>query len=120
MTSAEEGTAVLIVGGGLAGLTSALLLARQGVRPILAERQPETSLLPQARAFNPRSMEIYRGLGLEPLIRRHTSRLAEHPEMIGAATLAGAERFRIDLLAEVRPPQDVSPTDWCMIDQDEL
>ncbi|RDI55745.1 FAD-dependent oxidoreductase [Nocardia mexicana] len=113
-------TRVLIVGGGITGLTTALLLARAGVRPVLVERHPSTALQPQARAFNPRTMEIYRSLGLEQQIRERTSILAELPEMIGVDTLAGEERFRVDVLAQVRPPAALSPTDWAMIDQDEL
>lgn len=115
----DSTTAVLIVGGGITGLSAALFLARQGVRSILIERHPSTAIMPQARAFNPRSMEIYRGLGLEEQIRERQSILADMPEMIGADTLAGAQRFRVDMLAQVRPG-DISPTDWAMIDQDEL
>ena len=111
--------AVLVVGGGITGLSTALFLARQGVRPILVERHPSTAIMPQARAFNPRSMEIFRAFGLEREIRGRQSILAELPEMIGAETLAGRERFRVDMLAEVRPGA-ISPTDWAMIDQDEL
>ncbi|GAB2729028.1 FAD-dependent oxidoreductase [Nocardia thraciensis] len=113
-------TRVLIVGGGITGLTTALLLARAGIRPVLVERHPATALHPQARAFNPRTMEIYRSLGLERQIRDRTSILADLPEMIGVDTLAGAEHFRVDVLAQVRPPAALSPTDWAMIDQDEL
>lgn len=113
-------TKVLIVGGGITGLSTALFLARAGIRPTLVERHSSTALQPQARAFNPRSMEIYRALGLEPAIRDRTSILADFPEMIGADTLAGQERFRVDILSQVRPPATLSPTDWTMIDQDEL
>lgn len=116
----DQKTSVLIVGGGVTGLTAALLLARRGVRPILVERHPSTALAPQARAFNPRSMEIYRSVGLREEIHDHTSMLAYLPEMIGAETLAGPERFRFDLLANARPPASMSPADWAMIDQDEL
>ncbi len=116
----DDTTAVLIVGGGITGLSTALFLARQGVRPTLVERHPSTAIMPQARAFNPRSMEIYRAIGLQEEIRDSTSLLADLPEMIGADTLAGAERFRMDVLAHVRPPETMSPTDWVMIDQDEL
>nr|WP_218671189.1 FAD-dependent oxidoreductase [Microbispora sp. GKU 823] len=116
----DRRTAVLIVGGGITGLSAALFLTRLGVRPILVERHPSTAITPQARAFNPRSMEIYRALGLEEEIRGRQSILAGLPEMIGADTLAGRERFRVDLLAHVRPPATVSPTDWAMIDQDDL
>jgi len=119
-SAAVQQTDVLVVGGGITGLSAALFLTRLGVRPILVERHPSTAILPQARAFNPRSMEIYRALGLEEEIRRRQSILVDFPEMIGAETLVGAERFRIDLLSQVRPPERLSPTDWAMIDQDDL
>ncbi|WP_405163602.1 FAD-dependent oxidoreductase [Nocardia sp. NBC_01499] len=118
--SADTQTKVLIVGGGITGLSTALFLARAGIRPTLVERHASTALQPQARAFNPRSMEIYRALGLERAIRDRTSILADFPEMIGADTLTGQERFRVDILSQVRPPATLSPTDWTMIDQDEL
>jgi putative polyketide hydroxylase len=118
--SRGDRTAVLIVGGGITGLSTALFLTRHGCRPILVERHPSTAIMPQARAFNPRSMEIYRALGLAEEIRERQSMLVGFPEMIGADTLAGEERFRIDLLAQVRPPATLSPTDWGLIDQDEL
>ncbi|MEV7807685.1 FAD-dependent monooxygenase [Microbispora sp. NPDC088329] len=116
----DRRTAVLIVGGGITGLSTALFLTRLGICPLLVERHPSTAITPQARAFNPRSMEIYRAAGLEEEIRGRQSILAGLPEMIGADTLAGRERFRVDLLARVRPPAAVSPADWALIDQDEL
>jgi putative polyketide hydroxylase len=121
MTGTNEYTAdVLIVGGGVTGLSAALFLARLGVRVMLVERHPTTAITPQARAFNPRSMEIYRAFGLEGEILGRRSLLADLPEMIGADTLAGRERFRVDLLAHVRPPATISPTGWGLVDQDEL
>ncbi|GAA3608698.1 FAD-dependent oxidoreductase [Nonomuraea rosea] len=119
-TPHEHTTTVLIVGGGVTGLSAALFLARLGLRPTLVERHPSTAIMPQARAFNPRTMEIYRALGLEGEIRARSSLLAVRPEMIGADTLTGPERFRIDMLAQVRPSASLSPTDWGLIDQDEL
>jgi putative polyketide hydroxylase len=82
----HQQTSVLIVGGGITGLSTALFLARQGVRPMLVERHPSTAITPQARAFNPRSMEIYRAFGLEEEIREHQSLLVDLPEMIGSAS----------------------------------
>jgi putative polyketide hydroxylase len=40
--------------------------------------------------------------------------------MIGAETLVGPERFRADVLAQVRPPAGTSPVDWALVDQDDL
>ncbi|MFE0024825.1 FAD-dependent monooxygenase [Amycolatopsis sp. NPDC059021] len=118
--SEPQQTAVLVAGGGTTGLSTALFLARQGIRPILVERHPSTAIMPQARAFNPRTMEIYRALGLEEDIRARTSILAGLPGMIGADTLAGEERFRVEVLDQLRPPPDLSPADWGLVDQDDL
>ena len=41
---------VLIAGGGSVGLTAAVLLARHGVRSLVAERHLGTSILPRALA----------------------------------------------------------------------
>jgi putative polyketide hydroxylase len=57
-------TPVLIVGGGLAGLSAAMFLARQGIRPLLAERHPSTSIHPRARGQNPVVMEALRSAGV--------------------------------------------------------
>jgi len=56
---------VLIVGSGLAGLTSAVNLAWRGVSPLLVERHADTSRNPRARSVNIRSMELLRIAGLE-------------------------------------------------------
>jgi putative polyketide hydroxylase len=56
---------VLVVGGGLAGLSTALLLAWRGIKPLLVERHASTSLHPRARTVNFRSMELLRVTGIE-------------------------------------------------------
>src|SRR6516162_7888717 len=60
---------VLIAGGGSVGLTASVLLARHGVRSLVAERHPGTSILPRAFGTNVRTMEIFRVLGLEEAIQ---------------------------------------------------
>ena len=65
----ESSTSVLIVGGSLNGLTMAMLLARRGVPCLLVERHPRTSIQYKFRGISPRSMEIYRGAGIEADIR---------------------------------------------------
>lgn len=62
-------TSVLIVGGSLNGLTTALLLAQRHVPCIVVERHARTSVQYKFRGIAPRSMEIYRSLGVEDEIR---------------------------------------------------
>ncbi|EFA77620.1 hypothetical protein PPL_12227 [Heterostelium album PN500] len=58
-------TSVLIVGGGIVGLTSALLLQRQGIDCILVEKHQSTNVHPRSRGFNARTMEIWHELGVD-------------------------------------------------------
>ena len=51
---------VVIVGAGLAGLSTAVFLALNGVRALLIERNASTSILPKARGQNPITMEAMR------------------------------------------------------------
>src|SRR6476660_8194392 len=78
---------VLIVGGGVAGLTASLFLARQGVRATLVERHPGTSIYTRARGVNGRTMELMRELGLEQAIRSRGERLAPSMGIYSGATL---------------------------------
>jgi putative polyketide hydroxylase len=59
-----EEVPALVVGGGPAGLTAAVALARQGVGVRLVERRHEQSLLPRATVVSTRSMELLRSWGL--------------------------------------------------------
>lgn len=61
----DEHTSVLIVGGGLVGLTAGLFLQHHGVPFILIEQQAAPSILPRSRGIHVRSMELFRQLGLE-------------------------------------------------------
>jgi putative polyketide hydroxylase len=56
---------VLIVGGGPAGLVTAITLARYGVESLLVERRERLSDQPRATAISVRSMELLRSWGLE-------------------------------------------------------
>ncbi len=85
-----EKTQVLIVGGGIAGLTASLLFARYGIRSLLIERHTGTSIHPRARGVNARSMEIYRNLGLEEKIREVGKELQPAVGFLKGATLREA------------------------------
>jgi len=90
-------TSVLIVGGSLNGLTAALLLAHRKVPCVVVERHPQTTLQYKFRGISPRSMEIYRGLGIENDIRAHdliddtSAYVARMPNL--AASEVGCTRF---------------------------
>src|SRR5262245_34521497 len=56
---------VLIVGAGGAGLSLSLLLQQQGIASLLVERRPDVSWFPRARNLTFRTLEVFRGLGLE-------------------------------------------------------
>jgi 2-polyprenyl-6-methoxyphenol hydroxylase-like FAD-dependent oxidoreductase len=58
-------TPVLVVGGGPAGLTTAIMLARHGVECLLVERRPQPSSHPRATVISTRTMEHLRSWGLE-------------------------------------------------------
>ncbi|KAL3492724.1 hypothetical protein BJX62DRAFT_235881 [Aspergillus germanicus] len=59
-------TTALIIGGGPSGLTSALLLASHGIKCTIVERHiVRTTSSLKAHAINPRSLEIFRQLGLD-------------------------------------------------------
>lgn len=62
-------TEVLVAGAGPTGLTLALDLAQRGIKAILVERHDKPLYLPKMERTNPRSMEIYRRLGLADRIR---------------------------------------------------
>jgi putative polyketide hydroxylase len=117
-------TEVIVVGGGLAGLTAAVFLAIHGTRVTVVEQRDGTLVHPRARTINPRTAEIFRQAGLEEEIRGASSYVRELPSVLRlrADTLAGPEQHRV----EERPPADsaggrqVSPSRWAMIDQDRL
>ncbi len=72
--TADETVPVLIVGGGGAGLTASMLLARQGVEHLLVSARRGTSDLPKAHVLNQRAMEVLEDAGVADAIAR-----AQHP-----------------------------------------
>nr|WP_145164378.1 FAD-dependent monooxygenase [Paenibacillus terrae] len=60
---------VLIVGGGLVGLSTALFLSHHDITSRVIERHRGTSIHPKARGINTRSMELFRPFQIEEQIR---------------------------------------------------
>ena len=60
---------VLIIGGGIVGLSASLFLSQHSVSSLLIERHSGTSIHPRARSVNARTMELYRSLGIDDVVR---------------------------------------------------
>ena len=72
-TGIDEEVPVLIVGGGGAGLTASMLLARQGVGHLLVSARPQTSDLPKAHVLNQRAMEVLDDVGVAGAIAERST-----------------------------------------------
>ncbi|WP_274918686.1 aklavinone 12-hydroxylase RdmE [Streptomyces sp. WZ-12] len=108
---------VLVVGAGLAGLSSAMFLAQRGVDVLLVERRSGTSPFPRAVGQNQRTMELLGFGGVADAVR------ACGPAATGfrvriAASLRGPafkEAVHDDVVADAGA---LSPAVWGMAGQD--
>ncbi|SEE08252.1 tetracenomycin A2 monooxygenase-dioxygenase [Rhizobiales bacterium GAS188] len=108
---------VLIVGGSLNGLSTALFLAHQGVRCIVVERHASTTVQYKFRGISPRSMEIYRSVGIEPDIRARDTGDQVH----GIARAKNLSDPNVQWTGLGWPDTtDLSPTPPATCDQDRL
>ncbi|MGG0181343.1 FAD-dependent monooxygenase [Bacillus tropicus] len=93
---------VLIVGGGLSGLASALFLAKHNIAYLLIERHPSTAIHPKAGGLTLRTMELFRELGLEQRIKLAGKALENCRGRIAVHTIAEANK---EELAQMRATQ---------------
>lgn len=111
---------VLIVGGSLVGLSTALFLRLHGVSCLAVERHTSTAIHPRAGHFQLRTVEILRWAGLEQAVRRKGEQ-QYHPNggINNVESLAGREiaSYFPNLNAGV---DEYSPTVRLFIDQDAL
>ncbi len=116
----SEDPDVLIVGGSLVGLSTALFLRLHGVSCLGVERHTSTAIHPRAGHFQLRTVEILRSAGLEEAVRRRGEEQYDPNGGINnVESLAGREiaSYFPNLNAGV---EEFSPTVRLFINQDAL
>lgn len=122
----SESTSVLIVGGGVAGLSAALFLAWRGVSCVLVDKHAGSSPHPRAIGFTPRTLELLRAVGLEGVAQNPDGN--DRPRRVRVESLAGRWLEEIDWSPRNHqspppapsPPARHSPCAGAAIAQDRL
>jgi 2-polyprenyl-6-methoxyphenol hydroxylase-like FAD-dependent oxidoreductase len=88
----DDDVPVLISGGSLVGLSTALFLGSHGVPSLVVERHRGTAIHPRAALVNQRSIELYRSVGLEPAILEASElEFEQNGAIVSVESLAGKE-----------------------------
>src|SRR4029450_1783423 len=88
----DEEVPVLIVGGSLVGLTTAMLLGHHGVESLSVERHAGTAIHPRAGHFQLGTTELLRQIGLEQRVREKAlETYSPTGGIIAVESLAGRE-----------------------------
>lgn len=117
---ADERTEVLVVGGSLIGLTTALFLAHHGVPAVLVERRPDMWVHPRAWGYNPRTLEMLAEVGLLDQIDAAGPDTATYRDVLEVDNLAGKElgRYEPDHLKVSHVAfSDISPAPYSLCAQ---
>src|SRR5262245_39112586 len=108
---------VLIVGGSLVGMSTAMLLGHHGIRALAVEHHRGTAIPPRAAQLSQRTMEIFRTVGVEQVVREKSGeQFVQDGAIMAVETLAGRELayFIANLNEGIR---DVSPCERVFISQ---
>jgi len=113
-------TSVLVVGGSLVGLSAAVFLSWRGVPTIVVERHSTSSLHPRAIGFTPRTLELYRAVGLGSQIPQAPANF--HLGRVKVESLAGKwfEETSWTPKTSKTPVIEYSPCNGAAIAQDRL
>ncbi|WP_281903654.1 FAD-dependent monooxygenase [Phytohabitans aurantiacus] len=87
-------TPVLVVGGSLVGLSMSVFLARHGVEHLVVERHPGTAIHPRAAFLMQRTVELYRGVGLQEAVIAAAEREFEQNGAIMAVDSLGGRELQ--------------------------
>jgi putative polyketide hydroxylase len=119
VVSMTEPEPVIVVGGSLVGLSTALFLGHHGIAPLVVERHPGTSIHPRVASLTARTMEIFRSVDAEQAIRAVEPDFPRASRVPVAASLVAKEVDNLmqDFDAYFTP---ASPVRGSMIAQDVL
>jgi 2-polyprenyl-6-methoxyphenol hydroxylase-like FAD-dependent oxidoreductase len=116
-TMADFEVPVLIAGGSLVGMSAALLLGYHGVPSMVLEHHRGTAIHPRAAQITQRTMEIFRTVGIEQIVREKSGeQFVQDGAIMAVETLAGKEiaHYIANLNEGIR---DVSPVERVFISQ---
>jgi 2-polyprenyl-6-methoxyphenol hydroxylase-like FAD-dependent oxidoreductase len=89
---ADREVPVLIVGGSLVGLSSALFLAHHGIRSLTVEHHRGTAVHPRAAQIYQRTMELLRSTGIEQIaLDKSEEQFVQDGAVMAVESLAGKE-----------------------------
>ena len=112
----DQEVPVLIVGGSLVGLSTAVFLGHHGIPSLVLERHAGTAIHPRAAAVTQRTMENYRAVGLEPEIERIAeTEFVQNGAIMAVDSLEGEEldwyfRFVNEGVEEISPSRRIFVT----------
>jgi 2-polyprenyl-6-methoxyphenol hydroxylase-like FAD-dependent oxidoreductase len=105
----SEDVPVLIVGGSLVGLSTAVFLGHHGVPSLVLERHRGTAIHPRAALVNQRTVEAYRTVGLQQEVEEAAAlEFTQNGAIVSAESLGGKEldwyfRFINEGVEEISP-----------------
>lgn len=85
--SSKTQVPVLIIGGGIVGLSASLCLSYYGIHSLVIERHSGTSIHPRARSVNARTMELFRHLGIEERVHEAGASISASKGILSGNTL---------------------------------
>ena len=89
---ADDEVPVVIIGGSLVGLSTAVFLGAQGVPSLVVERHPGTAIHPRAALVSQRTIEQYRALGLQGEIEESAAaEFVQNGAIVSVESLGGKE-----------------------------
>ena len=102
----ERDVPVLLAGGGLIGLSTAMFLAQHGIASLVVERLRGGSPVPRAAHFHLRTLELFRSAGIEDEVKRQSEKeFLPEGAIVAVDSLAGRK------LADIIPSLNVGVDD---------